>query len=105
MNHRMKNFEEIKKTLEFLYNRFKSKKVRKHIYNNLLGVKIDLNVLYRINKPDKKCQISSSEIVKFLTIFNYWDSFKYYPIKCIKILQMYLPHSISKKIEEYQISR
>ena len=106
INKRFELFINYISTLKTLSPEFKSKKVKRDIFNFLLALEIDHNILCSINGIDnKKIHISIIDIIKFIFIFNYWNSYKYYLIKYIKLIQMYLPIKLKKMIEYHSLSK
>jgi len=81
-------------------NQFKNRKARRKIFNFLITYKIQVNVIRKLHNQDVKYIICITDIIKWLFVFTYWGSKKYYFFKYIKLLEFYIfSNKIIRKIE------
>lgn len=84
--------------LEIFYSNFKSVKTRKYILNYMMALKVNVNIFTKLHCSNRIYKMKVGEMVGYVLIFNYWGKRKYYPLKFLKFLEMYLPENILKKI-------
>jgi len=86
--------------IETMFKTFKSKRVKKLMFNYTISLKLEINILHKLGYINTKEKIKMTEILKYLFIFNYWDSRKFYIFKYIKLMELYiLPKKLCKFIE------
>lgn len=93
-----KLFQDFIRQLEIFYKDFKSSKAKKLILNYMVTLKLNVNIFNKLGYSHKHYKIKFNELINYLLIFNYWGTRKYYPLKMFKLLQIYLPINILKKM-------
>ena len=91
-------FQKFIAQLEIFYKQFKSRKARKYILNYMVTLKLNVNIYTKLGYSHKHYNIRFSDLITYLIIFNYWGKRKQYPLKFFKLLQIYLPNNILKKM-------
>lgn len=84
---------------ENLYKVFKNDRVKIYILNYIITLKIEMNILHKLGYAKINYKIKKIEILRYLFIFNYWDSRKKYYLKFLKLLELYMPIKMCKKLE------
>lgn len=98
--HKLILFKKYLSQLETMFKTFKSKRVKKLMFNYTISLKLEINILHKLAHINTKEKIKMTEILKYLFIFNYWDSRKFYIFKYIKLIELYiLPKKLCKFIE------
>ncbi len=93
-----KLFQNFIAQLEIYYGEFKSPMARKYILNYMITLKLNVNIFTKLGYSDKHYKIKFSELISYLIIFSYWGKRKRYPLKFFKLLQIYLPRNMLKKM-------
>jgi len=67
-------------------------------FNYIISLRMGINILDKLGYSNINEKIMY--ILKYLLIFNYWDSKKFYIFKYIKLLELYImPKKLCKTIE------
>jgi len=61
-----------------IYNKFQNPKVKIYLFNYIITLKLELNILYKLGFSKSNFRIGKYKIIKYIFIFYYWDSRKLY---------------------------
>ena len=99
LTHKTELFKNAVSNVYNIYNKFHNNKVKLFLFNQIITLKLELNILYKIGYCKSNYKIDKNEILKYLYIFQYGDSKKLYYIKLLKLFELFMPNSIIKNIE------
>jgi len=100
ITHKSRLFRDSISQLEAMSKMFKNKKVNRLIFNYIISLRMEINILHKLGYSNINEKIKIMDILKYLFIFNYLDSKKFYIFKYIKLLELYImPKKLCKTIE------
>ncbi|BAB60018.1 hypothetical protein [Thermoplasma volcanium GSS1] len=84
-----------------LYNYFSKKGTRRAIFNHIMEVSIIANIASRLLGKNQPYRISFSQFLRWMSILYYWDSPIAYPLKYIRVFELFGPVPIVYKVQKY----
>jgi len=102
ITHKSRLFRDYISQLEAMSKMFKNKTVNRIIFNYTISLRMEIDILHKLGYSNINEKMKIIYILKYLFIFYYLDSKKFYIFKYIKLLQLYIMPKKLCKIIEYK---